>query len=298
MDRMFKKVMTRENHLSDELIWVLASAGDSAQDKCQWASLRVIAPSTVDNGLAASASVTDATAVDPQQEAILKTASMFLQIKNSANHRVDITVYKLYPRINMPAAFVDINGINPAYLQAAFAARDLVSNTGSRLAPYDEHGADPYMSSLPKTMRIKKVLRKYLEPGGFFSIKHTIRNQLFSKAKLGVQSVGGTLASAWDWFKQCGPLYLIRAQGPQVHDESKFTLPVTSSTTGPATYGTTMGGFAVQIYGKFDYHWVCCPYPNTYPKYGTLTNALPANITAANEATWEVRVPQEDQIGV
>lgn len=297
LNKMLVKTNLKEQHLGFERISMLASVGNALQDKCQWLSINPCSPGAIDLGLAASSDQPDSTTTPAGFEALLKTGQLMFQVKNSCNHRADVTVYKLYPRINFPAAFSDMDGINPPFIQSAFSGRLLSSNAGARLPAYDEHGADIFMSELPKTMRIKKVARKYLEPGGFFTMKHTLRDKLFSKAKFGVMTTAGTISGSWDYVK-VAPIYLIRAQGPMVHDESKTTIPLTSTLEAQTVHGSTMGGFAVSVYARSDWHWMGPGWQANAARIGVITAALPTIASVANEKTWEVRVPQEDQPGV
>nr|AOV86223.1 hypothetical capsid protein [uncultured virus]AOV86284.1 hypothetical capsid protein [uncultured virus] len=280
-------------NLTTEYCFTLANLGTNLQNKCSWLAQQAVAPGVLDTVLAACSNDV-ITNVPPQYKGYLERVAMSMQLKNASNHRTDVTVYKLYARRDMPAGFADLLGLNPAFLQNAFT-NVTQSASAARLKAYNEHGADPFESQLTSFFKIKKVLRKFMEPGDFFTIVQKVKHRVVSKAQFGIQITNSSIGSAWDHLKKFGPIILIRAQGPIVHDEVKGAPPVTDSVLN--AYDVTAGSYAVDIFFKRHYRlWGSDVVASTnVPAYGMTTLALPNAITLANEKTYEAVRPDDDQ---
>lgn len=283
-------------NLSTEFAYTLANIGNSTQNKCSWFCWATCRPGDLDTVLAACSNDV-ITNVPAQYKAYIQRITFSSQFKNASNHRTDITVYKLYPRRDIPAAYGDMTGLNPTFLQGAFSNLD-ASSAAVRLKAYNEHGADPYESLLPTFYRIKKILRKFMEPGQFFTVVSKIRNKVVSKSQFGLQVTNSSIASQWDYLKRFGPLYLVRAQGPIVHDEAKGVLPIVDSATGGPSnaYDVTPGSYAVDVFTQRHYRLIGSDIAasNNTPQYGMTSLAMPAAITNANEKTYEAVRPDDD----
>lgn len=314
--------------LTQEETACLAQIGDSAQNRCSWFIQRPLSPKYLDLGLQTASSLA-ITSVISTQTAFMEYLKYFAQYKNGGNHRVDVTVYTLFPRKDMPASFADMDGINPSYLSQAFT--DVATSAEAvRLPGMTEHGADIFKTNLPKFFKIKQKLHKFLEPGEFFNMKLSYHKRMYTKAKFGVQNTNSSIAGSWDFLRYCGPMYAIRVQGPIVHNETKITSGAASFGPGEAitaianqvgnqqtsttddrfanwhqvgttvsagtTYGVniTTGGYAVDVYVKRDMKFY---YINTSTQTEVLTGSvsarLPTNLTRAEEKTYELVAPAE-----
>lgn len=314
-DKIMAATVMQPMAFTEEGTFILANIGDNLQDMCSWLALNPLVPAVLDAVLAMAKGSADATTVQAQYQAYMEYRKFRFQIKNDGAHRVQYTIYRLTPRRELPAAFSDMSGINPQRLQDAFSNRASISNTGTRMPAYNEHGANPFRTLLPHTYKIKTVSNGFLEPGKFKTFRWLKRNLLINKAKYGVMTTLGTIASAWDWVKDCGPIYLIRAQGPLVHDNAQITSGKASAYNAAGatanqvvdnvgnydiagtTYGPklTPGGYALSIYYDVDTK-VQAPANGTYtnaPNYGCLSARLPNNITRASEFDAEVVVPAQ-----
>lgn len=312
--RFFQKCVTFPIRLDQEVCSTMANIGDNLQNLCSWLPLALLGPGTIDNLLSAASGISDVTDIQSGFHCGLEKGNMSVQIKNASNHRADVTVYRLTPRSDWPLAlYSPVQGtINPQWIQDAFSdlTRSNVLTPDTRLHAYNEHDADPFKSDMTGMFKIKKILRKFLPPGGFFSFSTNMKNRMLSKSKFGIIKDNATLAGTWGWHRKFGSLYLIRAQGPIIHDEAKNfdgtarTYPVTDQNPiglnaglnqGTNAYKMTTGGYAVDVYIRRRWNMITSPLSQNDVAYGTITARLPQNITRANEQTWEFRVPQEDQ---
>lgn len=307
----------------------LSNIGDNGQNRCCWFVQRPLAPKHLDLALQSANSVA-VTSVISTQVGFIEWLKYFAQYKNGGNHRVDVTVYTLFPRRDMPAAFADMDGINPTYLSTAFT--DVATSAEAvRLPGMTEHGADIFKTNLPKFFKIKQKMHKFLEPGEFFNMRMVYRNRLFTKAKFGIQATNSSIAGSWDFLKYCGPMYLIRVQGPIVHNETRITSGAASFAPGSAitatanqvvaqqatddagdqlanwhqvgttvtagtTYGVniTTGGYACDVYVRRDiktYYFNVATQSEMLT--GSLSARLPTNLLRTEEKTYELVAPAE-----
>lgn len=303
------KTMVQPVVWDSESTVLLADYGDGRQNKCSWYADLPISPGAVDAILATGDGQASVITVRPDVRIFLEKALYFNQIKNTCSHRIEVECFVLYPRTSMPAAFSDMSGINPQYLQDAFTNQAQISLTGARTRPYNEHGSNLFMTTFPKTFKIKRVLHKYLMPGEFCNVRHTVSDKVFSKRMFGLSATTATVASAWDHHRSLPPIYLYRVQGAIVHDETSIptaaqglynqTRVDTSAAVNPQI---VPGGYAASFYTKKIFRQLTPPAATTYLVAGTTSAVLPqavgavpgAAILATNEKTWEQRVPADD----
>lgn len=315
--------------LTQEQTACLANIGDNLQNKCTWFVQQPMRPSHLDLALTVAGS-NAITTVEPQQTAFIEFLKYASQYKNGGNHRVEVNVYTLFPRRDMPAAFSDMTGINPTFLSNAFTNIS-TSAEAVRLCGMNEHGADLFKTNLPKFFKIKQKLHKFLEPGEFFNIKTILRNRKYSKATFGLQQTNSSIAGSWDYLKFCGPIYIVRVQGPIVHNETRITGGQASFAPGAAitdvdnqvvdqqalndagdqlsnwhqvgttitagtTYGVniTTGGYAVDVYVKRTIKSYYFNVQNQMEQIqGSLSARLPTNLLRSEEKTYELVAPAE-----
>lgn len=317
--------------LRAESTQTLANVGDNLQNKCSWLVVRPSSPGIIDQILTAGSRQTVVTNVAATAKVVQRSLKHHVQFKNAANHRLDLTIWAIKPRRDLPAAFSDFTSINPQFVQDAFQQRFLTTVSGARLNAYNEHGADPFQSSLPSIFHMRQVSRKYISPGGFYTLNYKQGARVWSKAMFGLQGIATSVASSFDYVKQQGIMYLVRAQGPMVHNEGKVSTGAASFTassgaapalvaeqivdngltswnqtagppaTGPTftntgPYGTmaTMGGYCCSVYQLKTielYGHTGAEQPAK--EYGTLSQALPSSILRTQEATYEAIQPYE-----
>lgn len=226
----------------------------------------------------------------------------------------------------MPAAFADFRGLNPTMLQTFFSQVSTASEA-ARMPAYNEHGADPFKTDIPKFFKIKQKVNKFLEPGQFMNLNVVQRNKEFTKAKFGILETNSSIQATWDFLRFCGPIYLIRCQGPVIHNEDQISTGKASFAPGDAitatagkvvdqqfngqtanwdqtgvdptagyTYGAqvTLGGYALSLYIKREMKYMYFNQSNQSDILGgSLTARLSTSMTAANEQTYERVVPYE-----
>lgn len=235
---------------------------------------------------------------------IVTKQKSWMQVKNQCNKRIDITVFKLTPRRDTPGLWHEafagqtIGGINKAWLQVMWATgtQPPILNTANgaylvpdRLVAWDEHNADPFQSAMPKYFKIKKMQRKFMEPGTFFQLKvHMKRPKYFNKITDGT-ALNGTYSSTWQHLRKMGFIYLIRAQGSATHDSTSCVVPNNQT----ATVTMTMGGFNAEIFKQSEYHFHGLGENRAKKKRVTITDPLPV-FAVANERNFELRQEQND----
>lgn len=230
------------------------------------------------------------------------------QIKNQCNKRVDVQIYFLRPRRDVPAAWEGasgVTGVDPAWIQNMFAAAHqppiLTTAHGAysvsdRLQGWEEHNADLFLSDTPKFFKIKKSRRLFLEPGAFKKFRFTRnRNVYFNKTSDGVDT-SATYAGTWAYMKKYGPIVVIRAQGSQVQDSAAATATLPNSTN--AAIPMTMSGYNVQIFREQDWYIRGIGQNMAKTKHAMITDALPSNILIANERNFEPQQEQNDAMDI
>lgn len=187
---------------------------------------------------------------------VSKFTSQF-EVVNQSNNRVEIDVWKLYPRRDQPAVAKDQanNSFNPivdgnltydtaaasggnnvdanwlytgvvqSYGGGGFAGGPNTNTTGMPTTP--PYTLTPYRSwTCCKLFRIKKWKKFILEPGAQTKFFHTsFIKKRFSFEDVGYYSASSTTTeiafqNAYAWMKDLGCLYLWRARGGIVHDET------------------------------------------------------------------------------
>lgn len=291
-----KHVLTKPVVLTYEAKQNISKMGDNLQNYCQWYGFFPTWHAThVDAHMAAQAGAAIAT-IKPDFQYFLDKVQTFLQFKNMSNSRCDVTLYKLYPKRDIPAAAPAITGVNPQWVQDGFAAaqQNLAVVPGAvpapRLQPYDEHNADLFMSSnMAEFFSIKKVLRKFMEPGQFVILKaKDFKGHVISKNRLGLQQTTDTYAGEYRHQRWQGPIWLFRIQGSQTHAAPGGVVPLPLNNT---DLSVTMSGFNVEFYIRTKTASLGAVGTQPIQATAMMTDVLPRFI-AANEAGWEVRVAQ------
>lgn len=213
-------------------IATLANVGNNLQGKCTWYCLRPFTPGMIDNVIAVCNNADTSADLSPDATGYMEFHKTMFQLKNEGNHRADVTVYGIWPRRDMPAAFTNMTGLNPQFLQDAFADRVSGTLTGARVPPYNEYDADIFRSNLPSQYKIKPLRRFVLEPGDYRVLQHRVYNKFYTKQKFCINAAGSTIASIWDDLRVCGMRFLIRVQGSMSHDNDQLTSGRASFTAG------------------------------------------------------------------
>lgn len=298
-----KHVLTKPVVLTYESKQNISKMGDNLQNYCQWFGFFPMWRTfIIDDHFAAQAAAAPNT-IKPDFEFFLDKCETFLQFKNMSNTRADVTMYKLYPKRDIPAAAPAITGVNPQWLVDGFAAAQqniAVVPGGSyvpRLQPYDEHNADLFMSSnMAEFFSIKKTLRKFIEPGQFVILKaKDNRGHVVSKTKLGMQVTTDTYSTEYRHQRWQGPIWLFRVQGSQVHavpPPPAVVLPLNNT-----DLSITMSGFNVEFYIRTKTSSLGAV--GTQPKqYTAMMSDILPRFVVANEQNWDVRIPQGDAMDV
>lgn len=243
-----------------------------------------------------------------QTKLMVDKVKHWFQIKNQCNKRVDVQLYFVRPRRDVPAAWEaggSMTGTDPVWLQRLFSPAHqpplLVGANGAfltddRLQPYEEHNADLFMSDVPKFFKIKKSRRLFLEPGGWKKFKfRRNRNSYFNKTSDGVDA-SARYDLTWQWMRKFGPLVLVRAQGSQVQDSAAAiaTLPNTTNAAIPMT----MSGYNVQLFHEYDHYIRGIGQNMSKLKHAMISAALPSNINIANERNFEPQQEQNDNMDI
>lgn len=233
-----------------------------------------------------------------QTKCHITSVKQWMQIKNQANKRCDVTVYVLKPRRDILTTWVGsggLQGLDPVWLQRMFGAAHqppILDNAHGaylvpdRLQPWDEHNADIFMSDAPKFFKIKKIQRKFLEPGAFFKMKFRRKKPIWLNTTTDGVDAGSTYQAFYNHMRKFGPLLLIRSQGSQVQDASTATMPNASN----VTITMSMSGFNVQIFRELDWHFRGLGENMAKFKHAIVTDPL-AQFAVANEQNFELQVP-------
>lgn len=283
-----------------ESTFALNSFGDNLQDKCSWLGLRPHwSIGEMENMFRSQFNVASIEQINITQKLVLEQAQFWLQFKNMSNTRADVTVYKLYPRMDIPSGFSGFTGINPTGLQEWFA--DAVNatptnpvtndpNPGDLLWPnlrrqaYNEHDADITTAGSSRFFRIKKVMRKFLEPGQFVILKSADRKpKIITKQKYGL-AAEQTFQDQWDYFKSFGPILLFRVQGSATHNKTLATAPATNK-----LLDSTMSSYNVEFYTR--YMKQTRQHISAITAQATISARLPT-FAVANEKGVEIRQAQ------
>lgn len=233
--------------------------------------------------------------VQPDYEFYMDRAYHYIQFKNQANARCDVTVWAWYPKRDISAAFDVVTGVNPAWIQHAFNSTyehlATVPSVTPRLKPFDEHNAD--LTQCPKItdfFKIRKVGRYYLMPGDFKKMVFKWRKgRVMTKNKDGVLA-----ASSWDATyrhqKWMGPLIVFRCQGALAHDENAVTSNPNWANT---DFTPVPGPYNVEFYGSR--RWKSYANVGTAPIQveAVTTSALSVPIDSADARAMELQAPFE-----
>lgn len=287
----------------DEGTLCVNNVGDDLQAKCSWWCFPMSWTNSQLISGAQSVAEQKIASIATKTRFCLEKAQQFMQFKNMSNARADVTVYKVYPKRDIPAGMPQLTGVNSAQVQEWFQEDNnpqpvnsvgdppVTIWAGLRLQSFDEHDADVIGRGNSGLYRIKKVMRKFLEPGQFVILKHTDRKpKLISKAQYGVDG-SGSWSDQYDHLKELGGFYLFRVQGSATHNNSLVVPPLTN-----AQLGATMGGYNVEFYYKRMFQMR--QFPDTYiERTGVVSAELPT-FDLADEKGWEVRQPNNADMRV
>lgn len=290
--KTLQHIMTEPKQNFQQSSLHLSSMGTNSQAKCQWYMDSPLNPSTFDLLLQQAAQTGGGTSgVDLDQECFIKDSAMTMNTRNNGSHGCQLTGWILFPRRDIPSAeSYSIYGINPTILQQGFTDQiNPATGPSSTQVLYTQYNATPYNSSiLCKTFKIKNFFNVWLEPGAQHNIKcFWNRGLIIDKARYGTKMSRG-ISQDYGCLRDCGPLVLLRVQGTPVHDESQFTVPVSSGTG-----NVTASGFNLDVVMQWKINSLC-PYVTATRSLQNLdSSTLPANITAANEQGYNYFGPAE-----
>jgi len=296
--RAFRNILTKPVQITSENFNSFNSYNDTFQGRCSWAMIRPgWRPDIIDNNLAAHQNLAIG-AIKPDIDILLAKSELMLQVKNMSSMRGDMTFYKLYPKRDIPVSLPSIQTIQT--IGGMVEAGSTVGNVdlvvapgvaGLRLPAWNEHAYDITQNSLIANLfHIKKVMRKFMEPGQFVILKNNIRREkITSKGAFGLQTVG-SCAAAFQHLKEHGPLWLFRFQGSNTHDK---TIAIAGAQD--KDMGSMMGSYNFEMYRRHK--------TTTYGQIGTAADKNIAMITPqlrtstlVNEVGWEIQ-PQAQAAG-
>lgn len=313
------RMMSRPTTLISEYTFDLANIGDNRQNKCSWLIVpTTMGPSNMDACMIGQFNTPGATAADVPADFTWMNGGMsgYIQFKNNGNKRADVELWRIWPKFPIPAADSDLGSlgigtVNSDFIQECFDSVLEVDKSGGgtlRKPAFDEHGSNLFSCDTFKdTFRVKKVARKFLEPGAWFS-RRVVRKKpkVCRKAKWMVNETK-SFTQMWQHVPYFGSYWLIRVQGCAGHDESKF--PTTGELTTGSTVinglttinpgGTTksavmtMGEYNVEVYQKRTF--VCYTIPGTPAQsrsIGVTTDAL-ATMSHNTFTAYETQVADE-----
>lgn len=274
-----KHVLTRPHTIQYQTAGNLAQLGTFKQGKCQWYGFSMIQPSYIDNMLQ-NAGQTGSN-VQELQEVFFEQASQKLQFKNNSDRGAQLTVYACFPRKDMSATqSLTPIGLNPSLLQDGFTNMVTTSLASSALA-YDQYNASPFNSTnWCRMFKIKMVLNRYLEPGQMHVLNSSLKTRkIFDKARYGVKTAD-LISTDYAYLRDCGPIFLVRAQGTIAHDETTVTQPLSS---GSAT--VTASSFNIEWLRIQDIS-IRCPYVSAQRQTGNFSSLLASAMTGSNEQAY------------
>lgn len=248
---------------------------------------------------------------------------------NSSNHSMDLDVWYLFPKRNIPYQTVTNNvTTNPIMFgnltydttnSTNVAANNwfyqgLLQTSPGALPPMPTSYMTPYMSMNAAEMFDIKYKKHYhlgigesINLGWKWRPKRLIKDKDFAPWDQGTLS---RIATNWSKLKEMGPLILLRATGALVHDESLVTAQTTVRTTG--TNVGVLDSFGKQVHGNFYLQWgytyqAKWKVPRAYlvtdrtvwhQSLTTTAAGVPQVITNANQQLWNVVAPQDAPISL
>lgn len=296
--RTFRNILTKPIQVTSEFFGSHNSYQNNLQGQCSWAIVQPgWSPAQVDVHLAAHQNLA-INAIKPDIDILLAKSDFMMQVKNMSSIRGDFTMYKLYPKRDIDASLPSIQYKQTAATMVGAGAlainNDIVvapGVAGLRLPDWNEHMYDITQNSLISNLfHIKKVMRKFMEPGQFVILRNKdTKERVTSKGKFGI-AVAGSCAGFYQHFKEHGPLWLLRFQGSNTHDKT-LAVPAAQDTD----MGSMMGSYNFEVYRRRK--------QTSYGQIGTaadkniamLTARLPTS-TLANEVGWEIQ-PQAQAAG-
>lgn len=296
--RTFRHILTKPIQITGEFMEAFNNYQDNAQGQCSWGIYQPgWTPAHIDRNLAAHQNAVIST-IKPDIDILLAKSDFMLQVKNMSSIRGDFTLYKLYPKRDIDASLPSIQ-VKQTSLTMVGAGASAVNTdivvapgvAGLRLPVWNEHNYDITQNSLISNLfHIKKVMRKFMEPGQFVILRNKDnKERVVSKGKFGI-AVAGSCAGFYQHFKELGPLWLMRFQGSNTHDKTLATAGAQDK-----NMGSTMGNYNFEIYRRVK--------QTTFGQIGTaadkniamISDRLPT-CTIANEVGWEVQ-PQAQAAG-
>lgn len=328
-------------HLKKQEVWNITTAGDNLQNKCAWLCIpRILQCNDLDlacnragrretaqaNLVTGDVTVSGGARTENyigagastyhrnEEKVIVSRAQRWIQFKNQCNKRVDVQYWIIMPRRDItqhwenPTGLGSMFGTNPPWIARMFDAQHnppLTTNAylvNDRLQAWDEHNADPFMSAMPKFFKIKKMGRKFLEPGVFFKLHFKMKKMMYLNTVADGLTTDTTDPSSgaidayqakYKHMRKQGPLLLVRCQGSATHDASTATMPLVS----PATITMTMSGFNVEVFSEKDWKFFSLGPNIAKPLRAMVTDPLP-NFVVANERNFELRQEQNDAMDI
>lgn len=237
--------------------------------------------------------------VKPTVDILLSSCEFFFQVKNMSSARGDFTMWKLYPKRDITPTMPPIDTVqNNATIiaqGAAAAENNLVvapGVVGLRLPDWNEHDYDITQNAYVKDLfRIKKVMRKFMEPGQFLILKNRVKKEIvIGKGDFGM-GAGDRISTTVTHPKQFGPIWLCRFQGSNMHDKTQAIAGAAQD----RDFEPTMGSYNFETYRRVK-----------TVTYGQIGTAVQENIAMstdrlytmpiANEVGWEIQ-PQAQAAG-
>lgn len=298
------RMLSRPLSLRYEEFRSLNAMGNSMQGFCSWQCKPLFfRPDDIDAHFVAQYANSEVKIDEIRQDFTfyMEQSKVFMQWKNMCNRRIDVTVWKLYPKMDIgvnSVTFDTLMGTNPEWIQNAFG--EPIEPVGAvRQQAYDEHNADLFRCPIFKDLfKVVRVTRRFLEPGAFFVRKYAWRKgHITRKGKDDVRS-DSSYALTWQHKRWMGPLILTRVQGSQVHDESKIPNFGTGGVMDNTSMDPTFSGYNCETYQeRISVSRTMPAFGSQSSSAGELGAALSTYPSYLNEQGWEIRVPQEDHTG-
>lgn len=272
------------------------------QGKCSWYSVQPgWSPNLYDRHIAIQQGAAIG-ATDRTVDILMQKVETWFQMKNMSNSRCDITMYKLFPKRDIPlnnaATVVGVQGTTANdMLPLGATSATLATYPGApgtfRIPVWNEHDYDLFENTIvPDMFRVKKVMRKFLEPGQFFVLKYADRKEKVRGYGDFGMLAATALSTVYQHLREFGPLWLFRVQGSNQHSSAVAVTPLTDATT-----GATMGSYNVEVYARTkttSYGAV-----GTAPKkYIAMETARLTTMPYATEQGFEVRQAQNAPMDV
>lgn len=207
-----------------------AISGTTIAGKCSYFSWTTMTPQVATECLKTMLNQSVMNSIPSDCECVVESAHSTLTMTNNYNMKVQVTVFELWPRYDIPYDPVRQNMVathifpEPGVL--ATSTPPVADPAADRTAvDQRDYGFSPFMSDVvPKMWRIKQHSNKYLTPGESFVIKHRAPQQRLSKARFGlISSSVDTVESQWEYVRDFGSVLLVRVQGTTVHSSSLST---------------------------------------------------------------------------